>query len=244
MARGFSGSGQYLGFAGANVTAAPLTMACWFNLSVLAADCMLSIGASGASNYFFLATNASGTAKCGCSPGGNAVTTATVGVNAWHHCAGVFASATLRTVYLDGGNSATNTTSGTPTGLNQIGIGQQWTTAHFLLWNGLLAECAIWNAALSAGEVAALAGGRLPRHVRPQSLQGYWPLWGLLANEPDLSGQGQTMTVTGATPGNHAPVTTFTRKARSVSLLTAGQTPFTVRSTNVVRPALSPAIFE
>jgi len=42
--------------------------------------------------------------------------------------------------------------------------------------NGSIAEPAIWNAELTAAEIAALAAGFTPDQIRPQSLQFYAPL--------------------------------------------------------------------
>lgn len=80
-----------------------------------------------------------------------------------------------------------------------------------------MAEAAIWNVALNAREVAALAVGVCPLRVRPGSLVGYWPLWGTHTNEPDLHPESadatrREMTNNGTTAANHAPVMPFSRR--------------------------------
>lgn len=72
--------------------------------------------------------------------------------------------------------------------------------------DGRVAEAAIWNVALTASEVAALAKGVSPLQIRPASLQAYWPLIGRQSPEPDWVG-GFNLTLTNA-PANaaHVPV--------------------------------------
>lgn len=243
MARNFSGSGQYLGYSGVAVTAAPLTMACWFNAAAIGST-MLSLGNSAGGSDFEILLGASGAVNARCSPGAAAATSTQATANVWYHAAGVFASSTSRTAYLNGGGAGSNSTSGTPSGLNQTGIGQLWINSHSNLFQGKIAEAAVWNAALAAAEIAALAAGALPRHVRPQNLVAYWPLFGLLSPEPDLSGNGQSLTVTGATAANHAPVTLFTRKARTPCDVFNPAVTVLIHPPHATRPRLHPAYLE
>lgn len=53
-------------------------------------------------------------------------------------------------------------------------------------YDGKIAEIGIWNVALTDAEIASLAKGFSPALVRPQSLQGYWPLDGKSTVERDL----------------------------------------------------------
>jgi hypothetical protein len=102
----------------------------------------------------------------------NAASTAAYSGTTWNHVTGVFASATSRTVYLDGGNNATNTTSRTPTGINAMGIIPGIGTGV----NTDIAELGIWDATLTADEIVSLSKGFKPFRVRPQSLVFYSPL--------------------------------------------------------------------
>jgi len=73
--------------------------------------------------------------------------------------------------------------------------------------NGLVAEAAVWDAALTDAEFAALAKGVSASKIRPTHLKGYWPLFGTATPEADLSGNGSNMALTGSVPAaNHAPV--------------------------------------
>ena len=110
--------------------------------------------------------------------------------------------------------------------------------------NGRLAEAAIHTAALSAGEMLALSRGVRPTRVRPQSLAGYWPLWGLSSPEPDLSGSANNGTLHGTSQADHAPLTLFTRKARGAVEPAASAGPVLIPRLLVALPPPSPALFE
>ncbi len=72
-------------------------------------------------------------------------------------------------------------------------------------FDGDIAEVGIWNAALTASEMASLGKRFSPRLIRPQSLKGYWPLTGKYSPEIDLA-RGNNGTVTGATASEHPRV--------------------------------------
>ena len=219
MAYNFSGTNQYLQVGSAIVTSAPLTMACWFNCdSVDLTGCLVSVTNSGiAGGITRLAMFAAGAisgdpvrviASDAALKNGIAATTRGYSANFWHHTAGVFTSASSRSVYLDGGNSATDTTSITPTLLDRTNIGVQFLqsaggTSGISFMDGLIAEVGIWNAALTAAEIASLAKGMTCDKVRPQSLVFYAPL------VRDLIDQKGGLPITnnnGATVANHPRV--------------------------------------
>lgn len=206
MARLFDdASTQYLEYNGTIVTAAPLTLACWFRSNDTAASqTLISIG-DGASvnNYFLIAANgdqvgdpiravARGTAD---NP---ASTTAGFTANTWHHAAGVFTSSTDRAAFLDGGNKGTNAVAGTPAGLDRTAIGRLYRSVPTSYMSGEIAVPAIWDVALTDAEVAMLALGIVPWLVRPSNLVACWPMFGYSSPELDMIGS-IGMTVTGAT---------------------------------------------
>ena len=192
MAYDFNGSNQYLQVGSAVVTSAPLTMACWFNSdSTTVSHALLSItnsGVAGGITRFVLL--ASGTitgdpvraiASDALNANGIADTTSGYSANTWHHAAGVFTSASSRSVYIDGGNSGTNTTSITPTLLDRTNIGVQFLqgaggTGGVAFGDGRIAEVGVWNTDLTAAEIASLADGMTCDKVRPQNLVFYAPL--------------------------------------------------------------------
>lgn len=181
-----SASSKYLRIASATITAAPLTMACWFyptdftNFQVL-----MSINNSGSSfnNFRFdFSANVAGdpiTATAWGSGGvsGGASSSGASGTSAWYHGAAVYASSTSRTAYFNGGNTGTDTASRVPSGLNDTEIGSYrfGAGAPEAFFDGYQAEVAMWSAALDAGEIAALAKGFSPALIRPQSLVYYIP---------------------------------------------------------------------
>jgi hypothetical protein len=210
MARTFS-SGNYLICSSSPVSQWPFTIAAWTRRTATpgasgntfmrlrkssntiqwsqilfrnATDYPIAIGVGdGASNYYTQsATSATST-------------------NTWHHGCAVFASNNSRTIYADGGNSATATTNVTTmTGLDQILIGVSQV--------GQVAHAGLWSVALTAAEVAMLYNGGIgvdPRSVRPDALVGYWPL---IAGDDDRDWWGQyNMSVTGSlTDFRHPPV--------------------------------------
>jgi len=70
-------------------------------------------------------------------------------------------------------------------------------------WDGQIAEAAVYNAALSAAEIASLANGMTCDKIRPQNLVFYAPL---VRNLIDQKG-GLTITNNnGATVANHPRV--------------------------------------
>jgi hypothetical protein len=107
----------------------------------------------------------------------SAQTTATYQLNTWNHACGVFSNTSNRTVYLNGGNNVTNTVTSNVTNQSNISIGARYIGGVVGLFADILiAEVGIWNAALTAAEIASLAKGMTCDKVRPQSLVFYAPL--------------------------------------------------------------------
>jgi hypothetical protein len=179
MAYNFNGSNQYLNTASTPVTAVPMTLACWFNSNSTAVNqrlvgvyadgtvyCDLGIRGADAGDPVAIVANTGSPQITGTTTGYSA--------NTWHHACAVFSSATSRTVYIDGGSSATGTNNINPTNLSRIEIGRFTTNIQYM--NGRISEVGIWNAALTAAEIASLAKGMTCDKVRPQSLVFYAPL--------------------------------------------------------------------
>jgi len=123
--------------------------------------------------------------------------------NAWNHCAGIFSS-TTQTAYLN--SSAGNVASGSVAIPNSLIIFINALNYSFSgslrtsYGNASYAEVGIWNAALTAAEIASLAKGMTCDKVRPQSLVFYAPL------VRDLIDQKRGLTITnnnGATVADH-----------------------------------------
>jgi hypothetical protein len=207
MAYDFNGINQSLTRASAPVTAPPLTLACWFNPDLLQDASLFAVGAaSGAGGWLALFTGVTGVVSASASTGANpvaATTTATYTTGSWNHCCGVFTTTSSRTIYLNGGNSVTGGTSRNPT-INETIIGaRRLSNIIGSYFNGKIAEVGIWNAALTAQEVASLAKGMTCDKIRPQSLVSYVPL------VRELIDQKGGLTITnnnGATVDNHPRV--------------------------------------
>ena len=202
MARSFDGAADYYSLA-ANLTSGAQTFAGWFFADSSAANnTILATGNSGgsATNFRVLRAGSTGNLETVINDGvGTSTASSTVGYSTgvWNHGAAVFASSTSRTVYLNGGNSATETTSGTPSGLNRTAVGAKLGNTASGFFDGHLADVAAWNIALSAADIASLALGFSPLLIRPDALIFYMPMWGYGSPEPDLRG-GQVYTVNGA----------------------------------------------
>jgi hypothetical protein len=206
MSRVLSGTGQYLTTSSAVLTAAPLTMACWgIHGATGVLDYAMNLGVSGATNNrFVLGVNASDQVfmESAAASASSAVTTATVPTSGWQHFAGVTASATSRFAYLNGTPGTEQTTSRVPSGINMLRVGAGGTAAS--LWTGSIAHCAVWNVALTANEIAALAAGLSPLAVRPGALVAYWPYMGRDTADIDIVGRFD-LTNTSTTSGADEP---------------------------------------
>lgn len=238
MSRDFvKASSHRLTYAGAVVSATPLTIAGWFwandvtqNFEILG----ITDFASAATRYgielrgaiagdFIQATTYNGSSL------GVATTSAGYIANAWQHVVAVFTSPTSRAIYLNGGNVGTDTTNVTdPPGLNVTTVGC-WglnsTYESFL--DGKMAEVAVWSAALDAAEIAALAKGFSPFLIRPQPLVAYWPLYGNDSPEPDRWKNRFDLTVTGATKADHPRIYLPTSAKAIFAIAVAPATPNT-----------------
>lgn len=104
--------------------------------------------------------------------------------NVWTHIAGVFASTSSRTVYLNG-TSTSNGATRTPNTPDEVFIARADTSYGA----ADVAEAGIWNVALTDSEIASLARGVSPRDIRPGSLVSYWRLMGRSSPEPDFVGR-------------------------------------------------------
>ena len=201
MAYEFNGSNQSLEMTSAVVTAAPLTMACWFYPNNNTAN-MTLVGINekndAAERFALFALGAvagdpirADTASDGGTIAGNAETSTGFSASTWQHAAGVWASTTSRTAYLNGGGAVTNTNAVTPTYLGVTTIGARYATNVLgTFMNGRIAEVGIWSAALNADEILSLSKGVTCDKVRPQSLVFYAPL---VRNLQDVRG-GLTIT--------------------------------------------------
>lgn len=208
MARSFaSASSQSASTGVITVPARPVTMACWFRPTTLSTvQVIFGFSDSGNNNLQRLRVGGASTNQLGAqefnSPTNEiAESSNTMSAGTWHHCGGVFASATSRSVYLDG-TKVTNTNSCTPTGLDRLLFCRN--AADLQFGNGRMAEAAVWDVALDDAEMTALAKGICPLLIRPASLVAYYPLVGNDSPEPDRWKNRYDLTLTnGPTKADH-----------------------------------------
>lgn len=127
--------------------------------------------------------------------------------NQWHHAAGVEASSTSHTAYLDGVAATTNTTSRAPSGADRISIGKpaESSPASSEYFTGDIAEVGIWDVDLTAAEILSLSKGVTPPNIRPGNLVFYAPLVRDDSAGRDLVG-GLSLTYTGTSASAHPRV--------------------------------------
>jgi hypothetical protein len=212
MAYNFNGTNQYLTMASAIVSAEPITMACWFKTgNTTAAQNLICINSSTNNSRHVLQARgdvAGDIIRAQSNNGGfgNADTSVGYSSNTWTHAAGVFAASNSRTAYINGGASGTNSSNISAQNLVQSSIAAQRFSGFangVTFFSGDIAEVGIWNAALTAEEIASLAKGMTCDKVRPQSLVFYAPL---VRDLQDVRG-GLTITNNNtATVANHPRV--------------------------------------
>ena len=213
MARLFDdGASQYLSYAGAFITATPLSISVWFYPDDDGSfHPLVGISNSGNINDYFALLIGSGQNVWALIDDGagqaGSTTATTLTNNSWNHCMAVFATTTSRSSWLNGLNKDTDATDRTPAGIDQTEIATILRSNPIGYASGRIAEIGLWNADLSDAEVAILATGISPLAVRPQSLVAYWPLMGNLSPEPDWLENKYSMTlVNGPTKADHPPV--------------------------------------
>lgn len=129
-------------------------------------------------------------------------TTAMV-IGQWHHVAGVYDGSDIR-VYLDGAEENSTALTGnisSNTAPVRIGMGSGAVGEEPM--DGDLGHCAIWDRALTPGEIKSLSEGISPLQIR-SNLLFYAPLNGQ-DPEYDVIG-GLDLTVTGATKAEEPPI--------------------------------------
>ena len=178
-----------------------LTLACWAKSSGSYADnrglVSKYIGATTQRSYalyitvsgfvgFALSTN-------GAFQAANVITGSTAIGTDWAHVAGVVTPSSRQEILLNAASYAVKTSSvlaSIYSGSAPLLIGQQFSNVPETTFDGLIAEVGIWNAALTAAEVASLAKGMTCDKIRPQNLVFYAPL------VRDLNDQKGGLTIT------------------------------------------------
>lgn len=173
----------------------PFTLSSWFrNLNLAKGDAhtLLSIESNLGENNGNISLIATETLGRACVAVGTVdgnqfycQSTASPAQGEWAHYAGVVNAFDNRTVYLNGGNSASGTGNygDVPATKNMLHYGYLY--GGYDRAEGDICESAIWSAALTAEEITALSRGVSPLLIRPSALVVYWPVYG---NEPIAAG--------------------------------------------------------
>lgn len=211
MARYFADDGDYLLVNTAVLTATPFSISVWFNTTSTSDDetPLVFIGDKDSANHFWSVELYDGafeiTARA--TPSYDSYVEATAGytTNTWEHGVGVFTNANSRTVYFNGGNSATNTAFGGVTGADRTAIARMADSSPFGVgFATSIAEVGVWDRELTASEITALATGYAPSYFK-NGLVAYYPLIGKVDPETDLKG-GVNLTSTGAGVSSHPKI--------------------------------------
>ena len=206
-------SSQYLSTASTPVSSLPCTLACWFRTTSTSTNNALVTLDSGASSRILISNNGTVSPKRAVQAtifdsssnfGRVAFNTESYAADTWYHAAGVFETSTTMNAYFNGNVGTSDGGGVSVSGINKILIGARTSEGTIGQYHGgQIAEVGIWNAALTAAEVASLAKGMTCDKVRPQSLVFYAPL---VRNLQDVRG-GLTITNNNtATVANHPRV--------------------------------------
>lgn len=195
MARSFNGTTDWLQLTSTPVANPPATFACWFNPDSLAWSVLnSSVGYSTAHWYMGLWMSDTGQVSAQYRTINglfSATTTATASVGQWSHGAVVNAGSANHHAFIDGGDKTSTASGAGLANCNQIHIGARRTNAAYNYFDGKILWPAIWDVALTDGEIASLAAGAYPPDIRPDSLVFFHPLGG-------FDGQHDKSILTGA----------------------------------------------
>ena len=206
MARSLNGTTQFLYNQAAPVlsVAPPMTYVCWYKPPDAAATTrpLMTASLTTAANWFMLNVNAANNLQAFEYDGTNvgvAATTTPLVINQWNHCAAVFQSNQVRSVYLNTAKVTDGTNNVGGGGANVFYVGViLYNTSTLLYTPGVFADAAIYAAALTDDEITALSKGVSPLLVRPNALVAYWPLTGGGDPEPDRWRLSANLTVVNA----------------------------------------------
>ncbi len=168
----------------------PFSMATWFNKDALNdTQTLMSFADPGSTTQQINLRLDTTNAVAANAPGGTAFSSTVIPTSgSWHHALGVWATSTSRSAYLNGGGKGTNTDSATSSGMTRIRLGVSADSTPFGFWDGMLAECAIWDVEITDDEALILATGVCPLFVRPENLVLYTPLIRAVRFPIDLMG--------------------------------------------------------
>jgi hypothetical protein len=179
MARAFGGSSALYRNTNAPITSLVFTVACWCRADNSSGGYFFTLNDSTSPTAYYRAYYSGGGQPEFSTPSGACQTSTTASINAWDHVCVVSASATSRSVYLNGGGKATDTASYEPVSWSfpLFTVGSNWSSGSiFQAFTGDLSDFAVWDVALTDAEVLALSSGTPPTRIRPGNLVAYYPI--------------------------------------------------------------------
>lgn len=199
MSAQFTGS-QYIEWTN-NYNSRPLTISLWFRPNGISGTTGLFSMANAAGTERYVVFQSSEVFDVYEDPAGSRATASGIVNGAWNHGAGVYFGTNLRLAYLNGVAGAVSGSGASPTAATRSAIGGRYNSSSppGLLYNGDVAEVAIWSAELAAAEILSLSKGVSPMLVRPDSLRHYLPL---VRDFRDM--KGASLSITGSLiPAEH-----------------------------------------
>lgn len=206
MAYQLDGSTQHLRVSNP-INAYPYTIGCWAytnntsQRTILTSPCSSTISG----NYEYMVLDGSG--KIEAQGGGNnaVVGNTSISSSTWFHATCIISSAASQ-VFLNGTlDGSLSINQSIYSSMDRLGIGVVDRASPALFFQGLIAEVAVWNVALTASEIASLGKGFTPDQIRPQSLAFYAPL---LRDLIDVRGGRIITNVGSATVATHPRIIT------------------------------------
>jgi hypothetical protein len=206
MAYNLNGSSQYLSTASTPVSAYPITIAAIVYPTATGFRTAVSLGNTGAVNdYYYLSISGTNLIQFGLSSTTDVVaySATACNLNEFSHFCGVITSSSAQ-AFLNGAAGTVVSHSVSWKSVNALSVGavlrNAGVTSYF---SGRVAEVGIWNAELTAAEIASLSTGFTPDQIRPQSLQFYAPL---IRDLVDLRAGRSITNLNGATISTHPRV--------------------------------------
>lgn len=199
------GASSYMHYTGPIITSAPLTMSCLFYAPDITTGLILMSIYEFGQHFGLEARGDIGgdliravawqppTFVTASSSSGFLATT-------WTHAGGIFASSTSTQAFINGVGGTINTTSVSPTLSNPFNILGSRTSPGDAS-TVTLAECAMWNVALTAAEMSILAKGYSPLCLKNRL--GNLKLYRDLIRDVNRPSVGPTMTNVSATIAEH-----------------------------------------
>ena len=178
MAVQFTGTNSWLKAGESVVGAGPtdLSMSLWAYSNDLNSNLLMQLGKlSSSSDYIGIQQLTDTTIRSHSHIGFGASTAVVEGT--WNHILFTHEDGGNFNLYVDGGAPTTTTPAGSVDTLNETAIGSwAWSVVSSSTGGMIIAEAAIWNAVLTAGDATSLAGGARPSVDHATNLVLYMPL--------------------------------------------------------------------